>query len=209
MLVYLDEQPFETTLDPENTIRELIDEIRTSLSRTDRLVMGIRGDGLDITGDGYAETLGKPVASFERYDFVTRDPRGVVREALPECHDLLSAAGAKRAEAIDLLTKGDSREGIAALGECCHAWQQVHEAICNAIELLKLDPGAVKLEGGALTTVLAGTRDQLAQIREALQAGDFVLVSDVLQYEFDPVVHRWEAAIHAILETLESAPRRA
>ena len=208
MLVYVDEQTFETRVTPESTVGELIDAVRASLTETDRLVVGIRADGLDITGDGYGETLDKPVASYSRYDFVTSDPRQVVRDALAECAAVLAEGAARRAEAVDLFTKGDSVAGIAALGECCRAWQQVHEAICNAMGLLGLDPGALDLPEGSLAAALGGTRDQLAQVHEALQAQDFVLISDILQYEFDPIIENWRAAIDAILATTEHAAQR-
>ena len=208
VLIHVDEQAFETQLTPANTIGELIDEVRAGLGGGKRLVVGIHADGLDIAGEGYAKTLDKPLASYGRYDFVTSDPQRVVRDALTECAPVLADAAARRAEAVDLLTKGDNGAGIAALGECCRAWQQVHEAICNAIGLLGLDPGALGLPEGPLSAVLGGTRDQLAQVHEALQAQDFVLLSDILQYEFEPIIENWRAAIDAILETTEAAAQR-
>ena len=207
VLAYVDDQVFETRLQPENTVRELVDEVRAGLSRTERLVMGIRADGLDITGDGYADALGKPLASFDRYDFTTGDPRRVAGDALAECRDLLADADARRAETVDLLTQGDVDAGVAGLGECCRSWQQVHQAVCNAIALLKLDPNALELPQGSLTTVLSGAREELSQVHEALRARDFVLVSDILQYEFDPIVANWRAAIDVILETTGCTPQ--
>lgn len=209
MLVYVDEQPFETKLEPDSTVNELLEEVRASLGGAERLVMEIRADGLDVTGDEYGDTLGKLLKSFGRYDFVTADPRQVVGSALSECQDLLANAADKRTEAIELFTKGDNNMGIGALGGCFRAWQQVHQAICDAMGLLKIDPATLMIEGKALTVVLGDALDQLREVREALVAQDFVLVSDILQYEFDTIIQSWQSAINTILQATAGAPERA
>jgi hypothetical protein len=203
MLVYLDDQTFATALQPGQTVRALVDEVRASLRGTDRLVMGIRADGLDVTDEGYEEMLTGPVESFGRYDFSSADPRQVVGTALSECLDLLSANDAHRVQAIAAFTRGDAGQGLESLGECCRAWQQIHDGIANAIRLLGLDPQARSLSESSLLAALSGVRALLEQVREALQARDFVLVSDILQYEFDPLIENWGTLIHTILETVE------
>ena len=201
MLVYVDEQPFETKLESEGIIDDLVEEVRASLVGTDLLVMGIRADGLDIAGDDYGETLTKPLESFGRYDFTIADPQRVVCSALLECQDLLAAASTKRAEAVDLFTKGASNDGIRVLGDCCRNWHRVHQAICHAIGLLKIDPDSLMIAGKPVAAVMEEALSQLGQIREALVARDFVLISDVLQYEFDAIVANWRGAIDAITQT--------
>lgn len=196
--VYVDDEVFEGGLGPESTVADLLEAVRSDLSGDRRILWGIRADGLDIAGDRFAETLGKAAASFERFDFITADPHQVVAEALDECSEVLDAAETQRRETIDRLTQGDHASGASALGECCRAWQQVQEAICNSVGLLGLEFGALQINGEPFAAVLAGARDQLIQVREALLARDFVLVSDILEYEFEPIIQAWRGAIQAV-----------
>ncbi|MCK4660011.1 MAG: hypothetical protein KAV82_10865 [Phycisphaerae bacterium] len=200
MRVYLDEKGFETALSPANTVWELLEEVRGSLCGTNRLVMEIHADGRDITASDYTQVLEKAVDSFERYDFTTGEPRQVVCDALTDCMSLLDASDAKRSETIDLFTKGEGDKGAEMLGECCRAWQKVHEGIRDAMGLLKLGPADITIEGEAFAETLNNVRDQFGQIREALQARDFVLISDVLQYEFDPIIDNWRTTIEMLIE---------
>ncbi|MCP4593672.1 MAG: hypothetical protein GY842_23295 [bacterium] len=202
--VYVDDLSFESGLDAAGTVGELLDEVRASLCGSARMVMGVRADGLDITGEEYGDTLGRAAETFDRFDFITADPRRVVCEALDDCQGLLTEADAHRTEAIELLTRGDSDEGTRVLGECCRRWQQVNSAILNAVALLGLDPGVLVVDDRPLAEALNGALAPLNQVREALAARDFVLIADVLQYEFDPAIEGW----HVVLATVREAARR-
>ncbi len=201
MLVYLDEGAFAARVQPECTIRGLLDEVRAALQGTGRMVMNIRADGLEIADADYDATLGKSVGTFARYDFTSADPREVVAAAMAEALDLLARADVERTRAIELFTKGTANAAMEHLGNCCRAWHQVHQALSNAIGLLHIDAEALVLPTGALVTSLNSIQQQFNEMRTALQAQDFVLVSDILQYEFDAVLGNWKDAIHAVAQT--------
>ena len=201
MLVYLDEEAFAAQVRPECTIRELLDQIRAGLQGTGRMVMNIRADGLEIADADYDATLNKPVGSFARYDFSSADPHEVVAAAMAEALEVITRADVERARAIELFTKGSANAAMEHLGTCCRAWQQVHQALINAIGLLGIDADALALPTGSLVTLLNSIQLQFNEMRTALQAQDFVLVSDTLQYEFDAVLGNWKEAIHAVAQT--------
>jgi hypothetical protein len=144
--------------------------------------------------------LSLTVDTFSRYDFSTGDPRAVVRAAVVAAGELLDEAEDARVGVIEQLTQGRSAEGLAAPGKCCGAWRQVHSTISGALQLLKVDPASLRFEGRSAPESLADSKPPLNQIKAALDAHDFVLVSDVLQYEFEPVIQNWRSFMVALQE---------
>jgi hypothetical protein len=66
-----------------------------------------------------------------------------------------------------------------------------------------IDPHKFVVDGGAMMAQLNVPADRLKQLRDALEAKDFVLVSDVLTYEFGEAIASWRALL-AALETQPS-----
>lgn len=196
--VYLDEQLVECEVAGATTIGELIERVRGTVVVADRLVVGVCADGADLAGESFANTLGLHADAFARYDFTTGNVSGVVLDALAAGEALLARAEEMRPQVINRLTQGQAAEGMAALGECCNAWRRVHETISDALHLLKLDAARLGLAGS-----LADMKPPLTQIRAALDAHDLVLVCDVLQYEFEPVIENWRRFIDALRRAAE------
>lgn len=204
--VYVNEKPFECAVAAGETVGDLVARVRESASSPGRLLLGICADGADITGADYAEALVRPADSVARLDFKTGQARDLVADALPFCEEMLDRAEETRQSVIEQLTQGKSAEGLAALGQCCAAWRQVHESIVNALHFLELDAQRLSVGGRPLPESVADMKPPLNQIREALEARDLVLISDVLQYEFEPVIQNWRDTITALHAEAGPAP---
>ena len=195
---YLDDSKTEVTATEDAALGELIKEIKARLSASGRILVGIQCDGIDVTGGGFGEALTKPVGTHRRIDLQSADPRKLVVEALRTAGEVLDSAGQASAEIVDLLSQGDIEKAMPKLGECCQAWAQVHEGVCNSIAMLGIDADTFKVEGRTLPELMAAPCEHLQQIKEVIVAKDFVLLADILNYEFPEAVMSWRKIIDAL-----------
>ena len=200
MELYLDDERADIKAGPEVTLDDLLDEIKQTLVGTGRIIVGIRCDGNDVTGEVFQENLAKPSNAFERIDMHSAESRTLVGEALDTVGILLDEGTQAAAEVVDLLSSGKLAEAMPKLGDCCQTWGQIHQAICNSALMLGLDLNTFQVDGQPLPEILAVPADKLRQLKEVVEARDFVLLSDILNYEFCEAVESWAKIKDALLD---------
>ncbi len=198
MEVYLDDHKTEISTPTDAAVKDLLAELKDRAGASGRMIVGIQCDGLDVTGDAFAETLAAPVNAFARIEMQTAEPHHLVTEALALAEQLLEASTEQASGVVDLIALGKADEALPKLGECCNAWLQVNQGVCNAVSMLHLDPGAVTVGEKTLPELMAVPADQLKQLKDVIEAGDFVLLSDILTYEFPEAIESWRQMIAAV-----------
>ena len=94
-------------------------------------------------------------------------------------------------------------KAVESLGQCLRIWQQVHEAVAKSIEMLRLDTDHTIVGDEPLTNLIMKPKDVLLQVRDALKVQDYVLLADLLQYEFGSVTELWHTLIGTLREQAE------
>jgi len=155
-------------------------------------------DGLDITGDDLEQWLAKSTDDFECAEFQSCSAELLVVDALDQAITVLNDTDSKRAEVVDSLSQGNTQQASEGLAECFSQWHQVHTAIAHSVGILGLDVQEMQVNGVPMEKTLTEITDLLGQIKEVLKADDQVLLSDLLQYEFDRVTDAWKGVIEAI-----------
>ncbi len=205
MDIYLDDNKLTTELAPDATLLELVNETRQRLTEAGKILVAVQCDGLDVTGDGFGEALQRNLSTMQRIDFQTASPKALVIEAMDTASELLEASQLASTEIVNHLAQGDTAEALPKLRECCTAWSQVHEGICNSINMLGIAPDTIKVDDKPLAELLVKPCEQLAHIREVVESQDFVLLSDVLNYEFGEVVEIWQSIIDTIVDRVSES----
>jgi hypothetical protein len=195
---FVDDQPIQSTVDAGQPLALHVEEVRRKSADRERLIVSIRCDGADITGEGFETKLAQPATNFGRVDVYTGAPGDLVEDAMAQAQEMLDKSDAVRVKVVDLLEGGKAAEAVQLLGECMRIWMQIHQGIVNALALLNVDVSALREGDRAVPEILEGSRDRLMQVRDALEANDTVLLSDTLRYEFDDVVGGWRSVIRAI-----------
>jgi len=196
--VYLDDREYSADLAASGTLGDLVEAVRAEVATSDRVIVGIVCDGIGLTDDLEAK-LAEPLDRFRRVDLQSGRAQELVRDALEQALNVLADTDHLREQAIDALTRGDQTEATQVLGDCFRHWSQIHLGIAQSLAFLGLDPQTLEVNGQPLESALAGIAERLKEVREALQAGDNVLLADTLQYEFDEAAETWKAAIEAVL----------
>lgn len=202
MDVYLDDRPFAAQ--PADTVAQVIEQARASID-TSRVILTIVCDGLDMTGDDLAKALAEPADRYDRLDLETGPSHELIGEALAQALVILEETDSSRQQVAEWLTQGDTQQASEGLSQCFKNWGQVHTAIIESMALLGPEINEMLVQGQPIAAVLGEITGQLQQIKDALNAGDQVLLADQLQYEFDQATDRWKATIQAILDHVEQA----
>jgi hypothetical protein len=177
---------------------ELLRLAQEEFCPADHIIMSLRCDGLQVQAQEMESKLKRPVGDFRRVEVLTGTQPQLVREAMVQAQEALGATEAELGAIADQLIEGKIIESVQRLADSLAIWQQIHDAVSKSIQMLDLDPQSIIVEDQSLVEAIRGPKGMLLQVKEALEAKDYVMLADVLQYEFEPAVNTWQAILTEI-----------
>ncbi|UCE60299.1 MAG: hypothetical protein JSU63_00830 [Phycisphaerales bacterium] len=203
MEIFLDDQQVDSEFIGEHTVEDALRHVQANVCNAGEVVVGVRCDGRDVGPNEMAATLGKSAATFNKLEVFTSTPQRLVVEAMSQASSALDDTEAACQRIADLLTRGDTADGIAELGDCLGVWQKIHDAVGQAIQMLQLDPDKLKVEQEPLLDVVSRPKEVLLEIKQALESQDHVLLADIMQYEFGDVTEKWHKLVNMLRREAE------
>lgn len=203
MDLYIDNEHIEEEVYQIGTLEDVLRTVQERLCAPGHVVISIQCDGEVVPSNTMTQTLKRDMQSFDRLDVFTGTKESLVLDAMVEAEGCLDATQAQAAEVSNLLTAGKSAEAVKMLGDCLRTWQQIHGSIAQSLQIMELSADSMSIRNQPLATVLNRPREVLTQIKEALMAQDYVLLADILQYEFTEVTALW----HDIVAKTEQEAR--
>ncbi len=201
MDILLDNEPQVVAgLNGSATVAQYLDAVKARLRGTDRMIFGLRFDGEDVPTARIEESLTRPVAELESLEFVSARAPEVVVEALRETQKALTNSFVGVREASEALSKGRLAESMERLTDCIVVWGQTHEALVQGGAILGLDFERVVIAGRPMLDWLGDLARRLREIRDAIEARDHVLLSDILHYELDETLSGWEQMLGGVIQ---------
>jgi hypothetical protein len=209
MDLYVDGDKTENACDQDQSLDALLDDVREANLQKQRAILEITCDGLDVDGQTLPGLLAKSVASFKRIDIRTGDPRELVDDALNDAVKSVRETAVIQDEVVRLFGAGKTSEAMKKLSDCVGQWHQINEVIAQSLALLRGHLPELKGQISGLVKNLEPVREKLTDIRQAVATGDFVLVADILEYEFCEVTDIWQNVLDGLIETLEPSTATA
>jgi hypothetical protein len=193
MSVTVDQEP----LAAEELGLATVGEVLAHLQRDDRLVVNLLIDGQRPDLSGMSQIRKSSVLG--RTLFIeTARPKQVALDVMDEVETQLRNADEFKSEAADLLQRNQVAKAMEKLGVCFTTWQVAQESVVKTGQLLRIDLGALVVEGQSLMEIMSEFTGQLRQIKETLVDRDFVLLSDILLYETTESSRKWGAVLEAM-----------
>lgn len=203
MIVTLDGRRLNTDFAPQQTLQTLLDEVRASL-RAERLLVAVARDGQELTGDELNQSLNAPLGATRQVDVESGSRRDVAAEALRDIAARIEQVGSEQVEIAAELNAGRREQAMQRFSPFLETWQTAQRAIMQCSEVLGQDLTRIESNGASIQTHLNSLADNLRELRRAFQAGDMVLLSDVLEYELPPLCQRWTVLLNGLAETLQT-----
>lgn len=194
MDIFLDDRRIEADTSGRS-LGDVLKQMQADLAPSDRIVVGVYCDGIDVAVEEFEAQLDQPIRIFDRVEFKSADPRLLVSEALESAAQLLTDSEQGAEEVVNLLGAGQTEAALNRLGNCCQSWIQIHQGICQSIAMLKLDAASFEANGKSLEVLLGGPIEHLGQIKKAVEARDFVTLADMLSYEFPDSIQDWRSIV--------------
>lgn len=203
MHVYLDDNPFAVSDLASKTVREVAQEIRLTLQPQGRMLVGLSCDGRPVPPAELDEAMDRSVMCYERLDFQSAVPAVLAREVLGKAKELLAESSPLFEQAGQMLAAGQTPRAMELMGNCFSVWNQVQLSVGKAAELLGVDLSQLKVGDSNADVLLEEFADQLRQVKDALENRDYVLLSDILQYELLQAAPRWQEMLSRLIEQAE------
>ncbi len=160
--------------------------------RNGRVIIEASVDGHRIDEDQLVEPSSDPIQG-EQVHLISADPRALVATTLFDARDALSDAKQLQDSAAASIQAGEVTEALQPLAEAIGTWQIVRDVIDKSALLLGFDLNDVKLPTGKSIADAAGELVVLlGELRNAMASEDWASVADVLAYELDGQVAKWQ-----------------
>jgi hypothetical protein len=202
MEFFLDNERLDLPATPGGTLETILAEVNKLVFARQRSVVALGCDGRDIPTGEILDVLARPADDFQRVDFRSEANAGVARQLLQQAAERFEETEQGRSGIIDLLAEGQTVRGMELLAGSFRLWQQAHQAVLQAVRVGGIRLDDVQVDGEPSVGVIEELKDKLVQIKEALEARDFVMLGDIMQYEIGETVAKWKALIGRVEEAL-------
>lgn len=205
MIVTLDGRRVPLPPSPGSTLRALIDQVRADLP-PDRLVVGVARNGQPLVDRELEEWLTRPLSAADRVDLATAGRHELAAEVLREVAGRIEAAGQQQESLAGRLNRGRTAEAVGEFSEFVTGFQACQQVVVQCSELLGCDLTAGSFDGRPVGAHLEELAVRLREVRDALEAGDFVLLADLLHYELPPLCRTWARLLEGLADSIAPLP---
>jgi hypothetical protein len=206
MQVFLDQEPFHIEVPTPATLGEWTALANQQARGQNRVVVEIGCDGQRIAEDQLEQALAYEVNRIQRLEFNTCHTTTLVSSAFGQAVELLGRMGESQASAADLFNQGNNQQAIDLLQSAFSGWDQVQQAVAKSSQLLNWSLDDMQVQDQPVTEVLDQLAYLLREVRQSLENQDYVLLADLLQYEFGPLTTRWQEMLEGLRNIAQESP---
>lgn len=191
MRVLIDEQLTDVRAE---TVGEAISKAVQRAEQEGRLIVDVNVDGESWSD----EQLSSPEGSGTKADEVrlqSAEPTELVAGTFANAAEALLQAEDFQKDAAEKIQTGQTTEAMQQLKEAISIWMSVRQAIDQGSQLMDLNLDEIVVDDVPIKDSIEQLNEQLRLLRDALNDGDLVGVSDTLLYEQPETVRRWRSIL--------------
>ena len=200
MIVTLDGRRLEGAWSAEDSLQGLVDHVRRT-HLNGRVVVDVAIDGQALLSDVLDARLREPLGAAGQVDLGSADPQVLVDQALRDVAARLDGAGPRHEAIATALQSGRVVEAVNAYVALVGVWQDCRRVVEECRGLIPQDLAAVEVNGRSMEAHVGVLAQRLREVRDAIEARDFVLLADLLQYEMPEVCATWAALLRGLADT--------
>lgn len=186
------------------TTLESVIERTSSVLGPQRMLVAVRLNGRLLDEAGLDESLQRTLGATDQVDLESGTRSEVVAGALRSLADTFRDASDTVGEVSQKLNTGEIESAMHEVAAFIQLWQNCRTALVQGSTVLARDLTGEPLDGRPLSDRFGELSARLAELRDALQSRDFVLVSDLLFYEMPAICGEWSDLLRRLAESVEA-----
>jgi hypothetical protein len=195
MRVLIDQQPVDVHVQADQLLASVLELVRSRVAQQRRVVGRIVIDGQAIPVAELDLWLTRPCDEVGQVEVETACPRELARQTLGAVGSLLGDISKLGRGSADKLLAGQTGKAMEMLLGCLNLHKAVQEAVSQVVRLTGLNLKELRIGDQTAEQVTQELAGQLVAVKSALEAGDFVVLGDLLNYEFPKATGQWQAIL--------------
>lgn len=140
----------------------------------------------------------------EEIRLISAEPRSLVRTVLLDVSEALSFTRQTQRQAADHLQVGENVAALNEIGDALRTWETVRRAVEEGCALLKA-PGDLSQESLLNAALICDLVEKLTALKEALTNEDWPLLADLLAYDLDEHIERWQDELRRMSDVIAAS----
>lgn len=202
MIVTLDGQKLNGTFADHASLRDLIEQVRRDHA-DQRLIVSVCVNGDRFVENRLDERLAEPIGAKDQIDLESTPATRLVADALREMATRIEQAADQQTRVAERLNKGDAPAAAEGISEFVLLWQTCQKTVLQSCDVLQTDLTLNACAGSTVREHLSELAGKLREIRDALDAKDFVLLADLMHYEAPQLCGTWETILNEMAEGID------
>lgn len=190
MEVYLDGKPMEGELIGAN-LGDMLDDLMDNRLDNDRTIREVKVNGANFEAAAMGPAGGLARAEIMRLDVETLDTNEVAQHFLARAHVFVGPIVQAVEQVAELFRVGDEQEASEHYLRVLESIQLFMQTLQSTREALSLDFDAARAEGVSAQGRLDRLSGLVKELLAAQEQEDWVLLSDILQYDLSPELNAW------------------
>lgn len=182
------------------SVAEAVEKVRVLTQTSGRVVTEVLRDGAVF--DPFVEEGEATAGGGKEITFTTQPIAEVVACAYKDAEETLAELAALQGQTADKLLSGVSAEAAGMLDGVLAHWDQIQQCVATGCALMG---GAASEDEQCVENAVKNLLAKLSALKSAVQASDWVTVSDLLGYDFGPLTEEWRGLLHTLHATAERA----
>jgi len=201
MITTLDGRRIESETDSTTTLHGAIDEARRDCP-PENLIVTVRLNGRELVDAELEAMLDRALHTEDQVDLVSTNRRELAALALRDAAEAIERSGSDAERIADGLQGGVTEGGASEVVALFKAWTAANETVSQCCQLLDEDLTERRHNERSVREYLAELADRLRELRDALEAGDMVLLGDIVRYELPELSRQWGELLRALAEEI-------
>lgn len=202
MKMLLNGRELDGFLDQELTLGGALRRVQEQAIPPQQVIASVWVDGAALSAEHLAQWKDRPIREFAETHVQAADRKALAINGLQLLAEGLEQSASLRAEISEQLWQGKTAQAMDKLGGYLQIWNGTQASLGSVARLLEVEPGEIKLDDAEPARTSSALIDkltsQLQELHSALSAGDFVLLGDILAYEFGPLTEDWTGMLREI-----------
>jgi len=199
MKIWLNDLEIAEFIESEATLGVLLASVQNQHIPADHVISEIWIDDEPLTSERLTAWKDRPISEFSETRILAPHRRALAVKGIR----LVAAGLAQSQEQLqsigDSLAQGKTGEAMHTLLGYVSVWNGVQQTVESVCRLLGKNLNELH-ESLHLSDHFGRLSEQLQELKNALQAGDMVLIGDLLNYEFKDMTHQWEKILNDLAD---------